>query len=713
MNLLVKRFRDPFVRGILIGLASLICVTCTAHKEDISSIRKAPTLPPRWTDTPAPSTPTATDKPTLTPSATLTATATEPIAPTVSEIDGMEMVYVPEGKFWMGDDYDRHQIHLDAFWIDRTEVTNAMFANFLNAEGNQMSGARMKWLNTEGDGALIEKSGGVWRPLSGYENHPVVNVNWYGAQAYCAWAGRRLPTEAEWEKAARGNDSREYPWGNEFESSLANFNDDTTTCSAAGCDGFERTSPVGSFPGGESPYGALDLMGNVSEWIWDWHGCNYYFESPAENPPGPNTGYRRVIRGGSWNDNPQYMKNSISLDLLPDMSAIDIGFRCGFSSSTSIPSERMFELTSIHMASETEGWGINKTIVMITRDGGQTWLDVTPSESLTGGKPIEVYGDFIDADHAWLLFSTELRNPLLNTSCMKSNASVIYTVNGGQTWKASSPLMHELSQFPCAATVRMVDTRTGWLRILGWYTGAGGHVPTQYFHTTDGGATWKMLVPSWCGSSGDSCYAQSTPEWLDPSGIDFVKEQTGWILRETLDPYVPFAPVYHVTTDGGLTWRSLSFPAPLDAPDLFSEFEECEPYQLNLLTEETVRLKVTCRKKFKRGPDPIAYIYASDDAGYTWNAYPLPLSTADNDEYYQRMIFIDADFGLFLGQEMFQTYDGGATWQQINTVDWEGVFSFVDRSRGWAIAMEGGSISLMTTASGGADWQILNPVVVP
>jgi formylglycine-generating enzyme required for sulfatase activity len=202
----------------------------------------------------------------------------------VSEVDGMVMVNVPEGSFLMGstsddsyadaDEFPQHKVYLNEFWIDRTEVTNAMFASFLNEEGNQSEGEET-WLDVGGENVRIEKVSGEWRAVSGYVDHPVVGVTWYGARAYCGWAGRRLPSEAEWEKAARGTDGGMYPWGDDFDSSLANVDDKkvgefyTMTCSPLGCDGYDRTAPVGSFPGGASPYGALDMAGNVWEWVAD------------------------------------------------------------------------------------------------------------------------------------------------------------------------------------------------------------------------------------------------------------------------------------------------------------------------------------------------------------------------------------------------------------------------------------------------------------
>jgi eukaryotic-like serine/threonine-protein kinase len=244
----------------------------------------------------------------------------------------MTMVSVPAGDFTMGtaagggndDERPVHKVTLDGFWIDRTEVTNAQYRAFVGATGHRAP-TTCDWGDpTYDDGAKAD--------------HPVVCVSWDDAKAYCEWAGARLPTEAEWEKAARGTDGRYYPWGSSWDGSRVNTCD--TNCESShkntgDDDGYAGTAPVGSYPTGASPYGALEMAGNVWEWVSDWYAFGYYGRSPQSNPQGPNSGQYRVLRGGSWYGFSSNARTGFRAWSEPDKRDVVMGFRCVVSSTPS------------------------------------------------------------------------------------------------------------------------------------------------------------------------------------------------------------------------------------------------------------------------------------------------------------------------------------------------------------------------------------------
>ena len=277
--------------------------------------------------------------------------------------DGAVMLYVPGGTFQMGstgedvdyalqlcsrrrdhckrdwfeDEMPRHDVTLDGFWIDRTEVTNEQFAAFLNARGNQTE-AGLTWLNIDDEECLVERVDGEYRPRSGYAAHPVVEVTWYGAADYCAWAGGRLPTESEWEYAASGPAGNVYPWGDAFDGVRLNLCDANCSLNWFGGteydDGYSHTAPVGSYEDGASWCGAQDLAGNVWEWVADW--CGAYPAATQTNPTGPESWsgcVERVVRGGSWAVSREATRCATRIGLHPGYSDPTVGFRCASSVS--------------------------------------------------------------------------------------------------------------------------------------------------------------------------------------------------------------------------------------------------------------------------------------------------------------------------------------------------------------------------------------------
>jgi formylglycine-generating enzyme required for sulfatase activity len=220
---------------------------------------------------------------------------------------------VPAGDFWVGvdgmmgleDERPRHKVWLDAFSLDRYEVTTKHYARFLAATGRQ---APWQWESVN---------------LDIHGDRPVIGVDWTDAEAYCRWAGKRLPTEAEWEKAARGTDGRLYPWGNQVPTAeLANF------AVGARFSYSQALMPGGKYEKAQGPYGHYDLAGNVWEWVQDWYDGSYYERSPERNPTGPEEGQFKVLRGGAWSDLPKYLLAYGRFKLPPGTRNSHTGFRC-------------------------------------------------------------------------------------------------------------------------------------------------------------------------------------------------------------------------------------------------------------------------------------------------------------------------------------------------------------------------------------------------
>lgn len=296
------------VQRLVIAVGTLIVVALTVVCTVLLAVQSpsSPTIIP--TNTPfdtLSATPVPTSVPTLTPSS---------LPQIITASDGAPMVLVPAGSFKMGssqgasDEQPVHEVVLNAFYIDQYEVTNTQYAACVDVKTCDPPAYTSSYSREEGYYGNLE-----------YADYPVIFVNWQQARAYCAWRGGQLPTEAQWEKAARGDDQRPYPWGEEIV--------DCNRANIAGCAG--DTRKVGSYPAGVSPYGVYDMAGNVWEWVADWYDDEYYKNSPSENPLGPLNGTWKVLRGGSWYDGDKFSASTSDRDSHHRLNQYGgIGFRC-------------------------------------------------------------------------------------------------------------------------------------------------------------------------------------------------------------------------------------------------------------------------------------------------------------------------------------------------------------------------------------------------
>ena len=236
----------------------------------------------------------------------------------------------------------QHRVKVSSFWIDKTEVTNKMFSIFVQETGYKTTVEKNQHgyvYNSSNHNIDRSRSAANWIYPDGLNsefksNKAVSQMTWQDADAYCRWVGGRLPTEAEWEYAARGSDERVYPWGNEYNGNYLNGSDSNLGMDPDLMnydDGYKYSAPVGSFPKGASPFGVLDMAGNVLEWVNDYYSESYYQNSPESDPQGPSSGSVHILRGGSWYSGP--IGNRVSNRVAPassDVALQNYGFRCAY-----------------------------------------------------------------------------------------------------------------------------------------------------------------------------------------------------------------------------------------------------------------------------------------------------------------------------------------------------------------------------------------------
>lgn len=353
------------------------------------------------------------------------------------------------------------------------------------------------------------------------------------------------------------------------------------------------------------------------------------------------------------------------------------------------------DITYIHMVDINTGWGIggsDKTFTNIfrTQDGGATWRDITPPQPTPPpGVNLVAIGDFLDASTGWVAYGGQDYPPL-------PYVYVWYTHDGGTTWQFSAIDSSVSPEAFSPMFIDFADDQHGWLM---FYLGAGMmHQYAAIFATRDGGATWTDILDP---------YSDGGIQSFAKTGMVFVDSQTGWLARDGhgVDPI----PHIFRTSDGGGTWERIDLPAQAGEPDFIDQWA-CGTYSPNAFSAQSVVVAMKCLRidDFKTEKD---YVYSTTNGGSTWQVYLLP------DTYLmgEGLLFLNPETVLALGRKIFRTDNGGQTWAVVGEVFWDGQFSYVDISHGWAVARnpDTGEIALVRKSSADGPWQMLHPVVGP
>jgi photosystem II stability/assembly factor-like uncharacterized protein len=353
-------------------------------------------------------------------------------------------------------------------------------------------------------------------------------------------------------------------------------------------------------------------------------------------------------------------------------------------------------ITMIHMLDSTSGWAIGglgqgSDHVLTTADGGQTWRDVTPPEPEQAGGSLLALGSFMDAGTAWVTFHNQ------NEMTIPITAVVWRTQDGGQSWVSGSPLeLQGLNELYWPSDLVFVDSQNGWLLV---HVGAGmSHDYVALFRTQDGGQTWARLIDP---------YGDSGIQGCQKTGLVFTSAQNGWLTGDCVG--VIAGAFLFQSADGGQTWQSVALPAPAEAPELFADSgPACGTQSPVFFSPQVGKLIVRCVAYTQDSTVTSFYLYATRDGGETWVSAPSPAGT---------LAFLTEENGWALDRDLFHTTDGGQSWNKVKTVNWDGQFSFVSDTLGWAVARAaadaGTLIALVQTSDGGQTWTEIHPVTAP
>ncbi|MGD8454849.1 MAG: hypothetical protein PVF83_00600 [Anaerolineales bacterium] len=350
-------------------------------------------------------------------------------------------------------------------------------------------------------------------------------------------------------------------------------------------------------------------------------------------------------------------------------------------------------ISTIKMLTEKAGWATGGEtnpgdLVLVTQDGGNTWIDVSPPEAESGDVGKTAYGFFLDVDTAWVTYG------YVDTFSIPENPVVWHTGDGGRSWEAGGTLdTGDLAEFYSPQHFTFVDEDHGWLMVI---VGAGMNKAYFYlYQTEDGGVNWTRIQDPTTNSGMDSC---------PKTGMVFGDANTGLVTRDCAGLY-DGAHLFG-TGNGGELWNWFELPPPESAPDgLMMPNHMCRTHSPTFTSPTSGLVAVSCKGFNDDGTKTEThYIYTTSDSGLSWQGgTPYPGG---------EIVVMGDGYAFALGKDISRSSDFGESWEYVSSIDWEGQFSFIDPQRGWAVARGDGNVTLMKTSDGGAMWDLLAPVVV-
>lgn len=345
-----------------------------------------------------------------------------------------------------------------------------------------------------------------------------------------------------------------------------------------------------------------------------------------------------------------------------------------------------FDLDFVKMTDANNGWGFAGRSVLASVNAGLTWKESTPPEQIMDGVEYQPYGGFLDAKNAWVIYTKNMQ--------IENPAVIWHTTDSGRSWTPSVPVPHQAFGDKMWASFVTVDPLNVYLMIHGLYDAAGPQYIHSLFRTKDGGVTWSELS------------ADSTENY---SGMSFSDAMFGLRTIQRTVPYEGKPPLLDITRDGGVSWETRELPPPAEDPTLFKRYAYCETFQPVALSFESYRLLVGCYDNLDPHQLFTGYMYSTKNGGGTWLFSKLPeKARADTGQ----LFYFDAKHIYLMGRDSFQSSDDGMKWIYLKVVNWDGQFSFPDRTHGWAVARMKDSVAFVRTTNRASTWKVLSPMIV-